>query len=137
MLVKLETEEQLINYAIEFSQNLNKGDVVILNGELGAGKTTFVKGVAKGLKIETPITSPTYSIFKLYNNKLCHVDSYRVFDEDLGLFELQSEGYIICIEWASNIKDYIPDPKFEININYDLNGRAIEIITHPVDISFR
>lgn len=128
MLIKTTSEEQLIAAGLEFGRGLTAGDVVILNGELGSGKTTFVKGIAKALGIATPITSPTYTISKLYDNKLCHVDSYRISGEDIGLEDLQAEGYIICIEWSANIIDYLPVVNYQINLEYSLEGRNIEII---------
>lgn len=130
MLRETKSEQQLIEFGREFSAILVPGDVVVLNGELGAGKTTFVKGIALGLGIDEPITSPTYTISKLYDNKLCHVDSYRINDEDIGLDDLRNQGYIICVEWSENIQDYLPEIKYIVNIDYILDGRKIEIITN-------
>lgn len=125
--MQTKSEEQLIAAGFEFGQSLKPGDVVILNGELGSGKTTFVKGIAQALGIETPITSPTYTISKLYDNKLCHVDSYRISQEDIGLDDLKAEGYIICVEWSENIIDYLPPVNYQVNLEYTLDGREIEI----------
>lgn len=130
MLIQSSSEENLIQIGYDFGTKLHPGDIVVLNGELGAGKTTFVKGIAKSLGINEPITSPTYTISKLYDNKLCHVDSYRISNEDIGLDDLQSEGYIICVEWAQNIEDYLPDISYQVNIEYTLDGRQIEIIKY-------
>lgn len=130
MLKHTKSEEQLIELGNQFGKNLKPGEIVILNGELGSGKTTFVKGIAKALGIETPITSPTYTISKLYDGKLCHVDSYRISEEDIGLDDLQAAGYIICIEWSANIADYLPPVNYEINLEYTLEGRQIEIINY-------
>lgn len=130
MLRETKSEQQLIEFGREFSAILVPSDVVVLNGELGAGKTTFVKGIALGLGIDEPITSPTYTISKLYDNKLCHVDSYRINDEDIGLDDLRNQGYIICVEWSENIRDYLPEIKYIVNIDYILDGRKIEIITN-------
>ncbi len=121
------SEEQLIEAGITFGATLEKGQVIVLKGELGAGKTTFVKGVARSLGIEEPITSPTYTISKLYDGKLCHVDAYRISEEDIGLEDLISEGYIICIEWAENLADYLPAVDYKINIEYTLEGRNVNI----------
>ncbi len=128
MLIETASEKELINAGEQFGLSLKPGNVVVLNGELGAGKTTFVKGIAKALGIEDPITSPTYTISKLYDSKLCHVDSYRISEEDIGLDDLQQEGYIICVEWAENIEDYLPEVNYQINIEYTIEGRKIEII---------
>lgn len=130
MLKNTHSEEQLIILGTEFGKSLKPGDVVVLNGELGAGKTTFVKGIAKALEIESPITSPTYTISKLYDEKLCHVDSYRIANEDIGLEDLQDDGYIICVEWSENILDYLPPISYEVKLAYTLDGRQIEIIKY-------
>ncbi len=128
MLKSTKSEDELIALGFEFGSTLKPGNVVILNGDLGSGKTTFVKGIAKALGIETPITSPTYTISKLYDEKLCHVDSYRISGEDIGLDDLRDAGYIICIEWSENIADYLPEIDYQINLEYTLEGRNIEII---------
>lgn len=124
-IVKNETE--LINFGVQFSNSLKPGDVITLQGELGTGKTTLVKGIAKGLGIQEPITSPTYTISKLYAEKLCHVDAYRISDEDIGLEDLQDQGYIICVEWSENIDEYLPPVDYQIEIQYLEIGRQINI----------
>lgn len=128
MLKHTNSEEQLIELGNQFGKSLKPGEVVILNGDLGSGKTTFVKGIAQALGIVAPITSPTYTISKLYDQKLCHVDSYRISEEDIGLEDLKDQGYIICIEWSANIAEYLPEINYEINLEYTLDGRQIEII---------
>ncbi len=129
MLIEVGSEKELIECARQFGCNLKRGDVIVLNGPLGAGKTTFVKGIAKALEIISPITSPTYTITKLYDQKLCHVDSYRIFDEDIGLEELKEQGYIICVEWAENISEYLPQINYMVDIEYTLQGRKVKIET--------
>lgn len=122
------SSEELIEIGIEFSQMLKPKDIVILNGPLGAGKTTFVKGIAKGLGIKKNIKSPTFTIVKEYEQKLCHIDAYRINDEDIGLEHYIDNNYIICIEWSDNIIKYIPEKKYQINIDYKNDGRLIEIL---------
>lgn len=122
------SNEELINLGVKFAENLKPQDIIILNGELGAGKTTFTKGIAKALGIKRTITSPTFNIVKEYEDKLCHIDAYRVNDEDLGIDDYIDRNFIICIEWSENILDYIPYVSYVVNINYTENGREIEII---------
>lgn len=127
MIKKINSQKDFINLAQKFSKNLKKKDIVVLNGELGAGKTTFVKGIAKGLGIEEVITSPTYTIVKEYKNILCHIDAYRIHDEDLGVGEYLEKNFIICIEWSKNIQEFI-NPNYVINISYTDSGREVEIL---------
>ncbi len=124
---KVNNEVELIALGEKFAQELKGQTIIILNGELGAGKTTFVKGIAKGLDITTPITSPTFNIVKEYDEKLCHIDAYRLSCEDIGIDDYIDRNFIICIEWSSNIIDYIPYINYEINIEYTIDGRLIDI----------
>ncbi len=124
---KTTSELEIIDLAYEFAKNLKPGDIITFEGELGAGKTTFVKGIAKFFGIKRPITSPTFNIVKEYDDKLCHIDAYRVHDEDLGIDDYLDRDFIICIEWYKNIADYIPYINYHVKINYDIDGRIIEI----------
>lgn len=134
-MICLVSENELSKLALELSSKLKSGDLIILNGELGAGKTTFVKYLAEGLKIDKNITSPTYSIIKEYDDILCHIDAYRIYSENIDVDYYIDKGYIICIEWSENIKDYIPYINYIINIDYTENPdkREIEIISKKND----
>lgn len=123
------SEEQLIALGTRIASQLKGGDVVLLNGELGAGKTTFVKGLALGLGITTAITSPTYTISKEYGNILCHVDAYRVGSEDLGIDDYIAKEYVVCIEWGENLGEFIPLANYIVDIDYHLQGRKVVIST--------
>ncbi|HQC54116.1 MAG TPA: tRNA (adenosine(37)-N6)-threonylcarbamoyltransferase complex ATPase subunit type 1 TsaE [Clostridia bacterium] len=92
--------------AEEFAKNLTGGEVVLLNGDLGSGKTTFTQGLAKGLMISQQVVSPTFTIVKEYTGMsllLYHIDMYRIEDgrelDNLGLEELFSDDSIVVIEW--------------------------------------
>lgn len=113
----------------DFSAVVIPKTVIILNGDLGVGKTYFVQQLAKNLGIEEIVTSPTYSIMKCYGQKLCHVDAYRINEEDLGLSEYLEQGFVVCIEWSENISNYIPYINYNINIDYtsNFNERKITI----------
>lgn len=101
-----------LKFAKEYAGTLKAGDVVLLNGEMGAGKTVFSKGVALGLGIEDEILSPTYAYMNDYYGKLFHFDCYRLKDggqaEALGLTDYFYADGICLIEWAENIKDVLP-----------------------------
>ena len=72
------SERATVEFAKEYSKTLRAGDVVLLNGDMGAGKTVFCKGIAKGLGIEDEILSPTYAYMNDYDGKLYHYDCYRL-----------------------------------------------------------
>lgn len=127
IIKKVLNEEELLEEANLFASFLQPGSIISLKGELGAGKTTFVKGVAQKLKIKKPITSPTYTIIKEYDQKLCHIDAYRIQDEDIGLDYYLEQGYFIFIEWADNLDLSNFNLNYEIKINYLEQGREIEI----------
>lgn len=107
------SERETIAFAERYAHTLQPGDVVLLNGELGAGKTVFVKGVAKALGIEDEIVSPTYAYMNDYGGKLYHFDCYRLKDggqaEALGLCDYFYAGGVCVIEWAENISSVLPD----------------------------
>ena len=131
----LETEE----FAQKFAKEVNPGDVIALYGELGSGKTTFTKGLAKGLGITDRVTSPTFVLMKDYdlpakdNSKLHHLDLYRLDSSDdiksLNLNELvNQEANIFIIEWAekANQEELKNAIKIKFNI-IDENTREITI----------
>ncbi len=113
--------------AADFSKGLKSGDVICMYGDLGAGKTAFVQGLAKGLGIQEPITSPTFTIVNEYSGRLMlyHFDVYRIADSD-EMFEIGYDEYIdgdgVCvIEWPQLISDILPKQRYEITISKDYN----------------
>ena len=118
----------------EYAKTLNKGDVVLLNGDLGAGKTAFTKGVAKGLGIEKEVLSPTYAYMNDYDGVLYHYDCYRLSSgedaEALGLTEYFYAGGISVIEWSENIYDVLPKNVKKVEITkISENQRKITLWT--------
>ena len=99
-------------FAKEYAKTLRAGDILILDGDMGAGKTAFAKGVAKGLGIEEEVTSPTYAYMNDYDGRLFHYDCYRIQSveqaETLGLADYLDMGGICLIEWAQNIAPLLP-----------------------------
>lgn len=124
--------------ASDFAKDLKTGDVIALHGELGAGKTVFVQGLAKGLGIANKITSPTFVFVKSYKAGkifLHHLDLYRgekIKDfESLGLDEIFSPDSITIIEWAQRLKDRLPKKRWDIFIDHiNENQRKIRFIQH-------
>lgn len=112
--------EETEKFGIELSTKLKGGDIVLLSGNLGAGKTALVKGVAKGFGIKNTITSPTFTLMNVYPvsqksttiNQLIHIDTYRLKDEQ-ELLEIGAEDYLgkpntVClIEWPDKIENLL------------------------------
>ena len=130
------TAQQTQNFACEFAQSLIGGETILLNGDLGAGKTHFVKGVASGLGIDDVITSPTFALHNQYEGGrliLNHFDFYRIMDpeeaEILGLNEFFGEkDAVSCIEWSENIAELLPRDCIIVTIEkLDENTRQITI----------
>jgi len=119
-----------------FVKSLKQGAVFGLVGELGAGKTSFVKGVAKALNIKNTITSPTFVLMKVYPTKyknfknLVHVDAYRIKKaahlSGIGLEDyLNNHEALVLIEWADKVKSLIRPRKNIIKFSHTKTGRAI------------
>ncbi|MFA7315048.1 MAG: tRNA (adenosine(37)-N6)-threonylcarbamoyltransferase complex ATPase subunit type 1 TsaE [Candidatus Magasanikbacteria bacterium] len=140
MKFETNTNEEMIALGEKISKNLVGGDIVLLQGELGAGKTTITKGIAKGLKISDEIVSPTFTIMNVYENgKLVHIDTYRLENAN-DLIEIGVEDYlgqpntITIIEWPEKIKNILKNKKtIEISIvKQDNNSREISITPNKV-----
>ncbi len=114
---------QTLQAGENFAKRLKNGDVIALNGDLGAGKTVFVKGIAKGLGIIELIVSPTFTIVREYigEKPLYHFDAYRINDSeemfDVGFYEYIYGRGVAVIEWASKIADILPKNRIEVTIN--------------------
>lgn len=125
-------EYQIISKSAEDTMKLGQrfaalskpGTTFCLTGDLGAGKTTLVRGIAKALNIKSVVQSPTFNIMKVYfdgDRPLIHIDAYRLadLDTDIGLDEyIGYETGITVIEWPEFIKDLIPENAVEVNITH-------------------
>jgi len=121
--------------AQQIGQQLKDKAVITLSGDLGAGKTTFTQGLALGLDIKKMVSSPTFTIMKIYIGrlKLIHIDAYRLegLHQDLGFEELIGTEGVCVIEWPDYIKDLLPKSYLEINMSrLDEDDRLIELIAH-------
>lgn len=122
----VKTEEETLRLAAEYAQKLKGGEVVLLNGNLGAGKSVFVRGVARALGVRNRITSPTFVLLKVYPiknekiKKLIHVDAYRVSPEDLlavGLSEyLNNPDTVVMIEWGEKLIKMLKQQKIKTQV---------------------
>ncbi|WP_443139896.1 tRNA (adenosine(37)-N6)-threonylcarbamoyltransferase complex ATPase subunit type 1 TsaE [Piscibacillus sp. B03] len=116
----MENEYETTQFGEKLAKHLNPGDVITLDGDLGAGKTTFSKGLAKGLDVKRTVNSPTYTIVKEYRGRLpfYHMDVYRLEgqEEDIGFEEYFNGEGVSVVEWSQFIEDFLPEERLEIFI---------------------
>ncbi len=118
-----DSAEQTRQLGERLASFLSAGALLTLSGQLGAGKTTFTQGLAKGLGVSRKVTSPTFTILKIYQGRLplYHIDAYRLegLDQDLGFEEYIGGDGVCVIEWSNFIADMLPqeciDIEFSIN----------------------
>jgi tRNA threonylcarbamoyladenosine biosynthesis protein TsaE len=131
------TSDETLSLGKDFSDNLNPGDIILMYGELGAGKTTFTKGIAKGLGVKDRILSPTFVLHRSHDVNLKnirvfnHIDLYRIdIPEDiknLGIDEVVKDPEAITvIEWADRIEFFKIDSGYKIFFKH-LNNENREI----------
>ena len=127
--------EQTKQVAFDLAKTFEGGEVVLLDGDLGAGKTVFAKGVAQALGISQEVTSPTFAIHNSYNGSLVlnHFDFYRLDESEaemLGLDEFFGDKNSVClVEWWSNIVGLLPKNCIKVCIQkIDENTRKIDIL---------
>ncbi|MBQ5346685.1 MAG: tRNA (adenosine(37)-N6)-threonylcarbamoyltransferase complex ATPase subunit type 1 TsaE [Ruminococcus sp.] len=126
--------EDTEKFAEEFSKSLTGSEIIAMYGDLGAGKTSFTRGLAKGLEVEQTVTSPTFAIVNEYsgNYPLYHFDMYRIENwddlESIGFFDYINTG-IIIIEWSENIEGALPSGVIRVYIDKtdNDNERLIKI----------
>ena len=130
----LKNEDEMLAVGQAIGEHLQAGDVLILTGELGAGKTTMTKGIALGLDITQMIKSPTYTIVREYTKgrlPLYHMDVYRLAEgdgESFGLEEYFETDGVVIMEWGNNLLDELPENYIEIFLNYhEVEGRTLQI----------
>jgi tRNA threonylcarbamoyladenosine biosynthesis protein TsaE len=137
--IETDSAETTRRTAQEFAAVLRPGDLITVSGPLGAGKTTFVQGLAHSLGCESPVTSPTFVLLIEHAGRvpLIHVDAYRLenlcYDaiRDTGVTDAIERGdAVIVIEWPERIQDFLPCPRFAITLTPgDGDKRWIEIVS--------
>lgn len=128
------SSEETQNLSERLGQLVKEQDVLILEGDLGAGKTTFTKGLAKGLGVKRVVNSPTFNIIKEYKGRLplYHMDVYRLAEseEDLGFDEYFYGEGITVVEWAHLIEPFLPNEKLKISLFHTGNDTR-KIVLEP------
>lgn len=140
MVIETRNAEETFEVGKKIGEEARAGQVFTLIGDLGVGKTVFTQGLAKGLGIEEPISSPTFTIVQVYEEgrlPLYHFDVYRIGDveemEEIGYEDYFYGEGVTLIEWSNLIEEILPKPRTEIVIEKDLeNGFDYRKITIEV-----
>lgn len=127
MIIETRSAEETYQLGIEIGQKATKGQVYTLVGDLGVGKTVFTQGLAKGLEIDEPISSPTFTIVQVYEEgrlPFYHFDVYRIGDisemDEIGFEDYVYGEGVSLIEWANLIEEILPEEHISITIEKDL-----------------
>jgi len=127
-------DRETAQFAEKLAEFLEPGDVIALEGDLGAGKTTFTKGLAKGLEVKKTVNSPTFTIIKEYKGRLplYHMDVYRVADayEELGFDEYFEGDGVTVVEWAHLIEEQLPEELLTIYLYHQSQDQR-KIVVKP------
>jgi tRNA threonylcarbamoyladenosine biosynthesis protein TsaE len=124
--VKVQTHSAAETHAIgrQLGTLVQGGDVIVLAGDLGAGKTVFAKGLAAGMGVEVPVVSPTFTIVREYQGRLplVHLDVYRLHHlqelHDLGFEELVDASRVTVIEWGDVVVSQLPPDRLDVRIEH-------------------
>jgi tRNA threonylcarbamoyladenosine biosynthesis protein TsaE len=122
--------EETERIAANVAADLRPGDVVTVSGELGSGKTTFVRGACRALGVQGPVTSPTFTVGHRYRGHVdvSHLDLYRfegVSPAEWGDLEPYFDGAVCFIEWPEAAGDGLPDPRFRIRLSHAGEDRRL------------
>ena len=127
MILETKSPEETFSVGRRMGEKAHPGQVFTLMGDLGVGKTVFTKGLAKGLGIEEPVSSPTFTIVQVYEEgriPFYHFDVCRIGDveemDEIGFEEYVMGDGVSLIEWANLIEEILPIPRTEITIEKDL-----------------
>jgi tRNA threonylcarbamoyladenosine biosynthesis protein TsaE len=137
--MKVKDETALVELGAKLGARLKGGEVIELIGDIGAGKTTFVKGIGAALGVKEPINSPSFTVMKQYSGVvgkraiyLKHYDFYRLDDAGLMKHEIVGGGgedVVTVVEWAKDVAGVLPEERLKVEIEYllDVDGREVKI----------
>ena len=125
--------------AARLAQQLRPGDVVTISGELGTGKTTFVRGACRALGVTQPVTSPTYTIGHRYQGRVhvAHLDLYRftgVSVADWGALEPYFEDAVVFVEWPEAAGGALPEPRIRVRLEHVDEKRRLIALEGDADL---
>ena len=130
----LEDELATVYYASQFASLINRGDLVFLSGQLGAGKTTLVRGLLRFWGYQGPVKSPTYTLLEPYETRcgvVYHFDFFRIEDAEeltfIGMDELLDMDAIKFIEWSENALSELPEPNIKVSLQVEGTGRCARV----------
>ena len=132
--VTTQSAEQTQALAAEFAANLPVDAVLALHGDLGAGKTTFVQGLARGLGVTEPVTSPTFAVYNLHRGRrlLVHLDAYRLNSaaelDTLMIDDFLESPYCLAIEWPEKVQDWVPASALHLELALTDAGHRIRLV---------
>ncbi len=130
--IEIHSKQETQEFGEKLGKLCNPGMCITLNGDLGAGKTTLTKSIGKALGVKKTISSPTFTILKIYQGKmpLYHIDAYRLegLHQDLGFEEMLEGDGLAIVEWGEFISDILPKNRLDITIhNGEDENRIFEI----------
>lgn len=135
--LRIDTPEQMGELGALVASRLNAGDLVALNGELGAGKTTFTRGLGEALGVRGAVTSPTFVLARTHPREsggapLVHVDAYRLSSAlELDDLDIDFERSIVVVEWAAGMLDGVTDAWLDLRIERPVGGEASDDGVEP------
>ena len=132
--MNIKSEQAMLEYGRDFAKEITAPIVIELVGDVGVGKTTFVRGLAEGLGVKDSVTSPSFTISKEYalpgGGSLVHYDFYRLKEPGLMVDDLmekiENPQNIVVVEWGESVADLLPENHVKIEIDYSEKGRKIK-----------
>ena len=133
--MNIRSEQEMLELGRRYASDLVLPAVIELVGDVGAGKTTFVRGLAEGLGVKEPVTSPSFTISKTYalpeGGRLVHYDFYRLPEPGLMADDLAEniadEKNVVVIEWGESVNDLLPKKHSRVEIKYSEEGREVNL----------